>query len=514
MGPDAPTAAPQRGIVYLVGAGPGDPGLLTVRGRQCLEAADVVLYDGLVSPLLLRHTKATCERTSRAEGPGGKRLDQAEINARLVAEAKAGKTVVRLKGGDPFLFGRGGEEAAALAAAGVSFEVVPGVTAAIAAAAYAGLSLTHRELASSVAFVTGHEDPAKPEVALDYDALARFPGSLVFYMGLHRLGRIATALVGAGKPASTPACVISRATTPHQRTVEGTLADLPRKAEAAELHAPSLIIVGECVRQRSSVAWFERRPLLGKRIGVTRPEGQADGVVERLLALGAEPVLMPMLDIGPPEDWAGVDAAIERLHEFQWLMFTSVNGVEFFIDRLWERGRDLRRFADLKIAAIGPATAAKLEDYRLRADVVPGEYRAEGLVEALRPLAAGKQVLWVGADRGRDVLQEGLAALGAEVTKVVAYRSGDAPDLPPYAAGLMERGELDWIALSSPAIARRLAALLPEAARAHVGSRTRLASISPVTSAAAREVGLPIAGEAAEFTWEGLVAAIVEASCG
>ncbi|HEX6986759.1 MAG TPA: uroporphyrinogen-III C-methyltransferase, partial [Planctomycetaceae bacterium] len=410
---------PLPGTVYLVGAGPGDPGLLTLRGRQCLEAADVVLYDGLVSPLLLRHTKATCERTSRAASPGGKRLDQEEINARLIAAAKAGKTVVRLKGGDPFLFGRGSEEAAALAAAGVPFEVVPGVTAAIAAATYAGLSLTHRELASSVAFVTGHEDPSKPDAALDYAALARFPGTLVFYMGLHRLGRIATALIEAGKSPATPACVISRATTPHQRTVDGPLSELPALAQAAGLHAPSLIVVGECVRQREAIAWFERRPLLGKRVGVTRPEHQADGAIERLFALGAEPVLMPLLEIRPPEDWSAVDAAINRLHEFRWLVFTSANGVEHFLSRLWERGDDLRRLSGLYLAAIGPATAAKLEEYRLRADVVPDEYRAEGLVEALRSSVAGQRVLWAGADRGRDVLPEGLAAAGAEVVKVV-----------------------------------------------------------------------------------------------
>lgn len=496
-------------MVYLVGAGPGDPGLLTLRGRRCLELADSVLFDGLVSPLLLRHTRATCERTSRAEGPGGKSLDQAEINARLVAEAKAGKTVVRLKGGDPFLFGRGSEEAAALAAAGVPFEVVPGVTAAIAAAAYAGLSLTHRELASSVAFVTGHEDPTKSDAALDYDALARFPGTLVFYMGLHRLGRIAAALVAAGKDASTPACVISRATTAHQRTVEGTLADLPHLAAAAGLHAPSLIVVGDCVRQRPTIAWFERRPLLGKRIGVTRPEAQADGVIERLVGLGAEPVLMPLLEIRRPDDWSAVDAAIDRLSEFDWLVFTSANGVDHFIGRLWDKGYDSRRFGDLRIAAIGPSTAAALEGHRLRADLVPDEYRAEGLVDALRPLTAGRRVLWAGADRGRDVLPSGLGALGAEVSKVVVYRSCDVPALPPGVDDLLLRGELDWIGLSSPAMARRLAALLPQDARKHVGTRIRLASISPVTTGAAREVGLAIAVEAAEFTWDGLLAAIL-----
>lgn len=503
---------PAVGTVYLVGAGPGDPGLLTLRGRQCLELADVVLYDGLVSPLLLRFTHAACERTSRAAGPQGKRLDQAEINARLIAAAKAGKTVVRLKGGDPFLFGRGSEEAAALAAAGVPFEVVPGVTAAIAAAAYAGLSLTHRELASSVAFVTGHEDPAKSETSLDYEALARFPGTLVFYMGLHRLRAIATALVAAGKKIETPACVISRATTAHQRTIEGTLGDLAERANEAALHAPSLIVVGECVQQRKEIAWFEHRPLLGQRIAVTRPIHQAEPVIEQLLLRGAEPVPMPLLEIGPPTDWAPVDRAIAALTEFDWLVFTSANGVDAFFGRLWETGHDLRALSALKIAAIGPATAARLAAFHLRTDVVPEEYRAEGLVAAVQPAVNGKRVLWAGADRGRAVLAEGLATAGASVHKIVVYESRDVASLTPAPIDLLSRGELDWIPLSSPSMARRLAELLPDAAKVHLGKSVRLASISPVTTEAAREAGLPISAEATEeYTWKGLLAAIEQA---
>ncbi|MBA3311936.1 MAG: uroporphyrinogen-III C-methyltransferase [Planctomycetota bacterium] len=505
------TDVPRTGTVYLVGAGPGDPGLLTLRGRECLEAADVVLYDGLVSPLLLRHTQATCERTSRAAGPNGKRIEQAEINARLIAAAKAGKTVVRLKGGDPFLFGRGSEEAAALAAEGIPFEVVPGVTAAIAAATYAGLSLTHREIASSVAFITGHEHPAKPGSSLDYEALARFPGTLVFYMGLHRLGAIAAALIAAGKKAETPACVVSRATTPLQRTVEGALGDLAALVRDADLHAPSLIVVGECVRQRQDIAWFEHKPLLGKRVGVTRPEHQADGVVDALLKLGAQPVLMPLVEILPPEDWAAVDRAIAALPDYDWHVFTSANGVDGFLGRLWERGDDLRTLAGSRIAAIGPATVERLRAFHLRADVVPHEYRAEGLVEALRPLVAGQRVLWAGADRGRDVLQVGLEAAGATVEKIVVYRSCDASSLAPDVSDLLTRGELDWVGLSSPSIARRFAELLPADAKCHLGTRVRLAAISPVTAEAAREAGLPIAAEAQDFTWNGVLRAILQA---
>ena len=449
------------GKVYLVGAGPGDPGLLTLRGQECLALADVVLYDGLVDSSHLRHTRAACERTSRAVSPEGKRLDQQEINERLVRWGLAGKTVVRLKGGDPYLFGRGGEEAAALAAAGIPFEVVPGVTAAIAAAAYAGVSLTHRHWASSVAFITGHEDPEKMQSNLDYQALAAFSGTLVFYMGLHRVGTICEALVAAGKPGSTPAMVISRATTPRQRSVEGTLRDLAVKVQQASLHAPSLIVVGDCIQERDRLGWFEQRPLLGLRIGIPRPAGQAEAVAEQVRQLGGEAVVMPLLEIHPPHDWSAVDAALTRLTSFDWLVFTSVNGVEAFMGRLWDRGGDTRWLGGLQLAAIGPATAGALEQFHLRADVIPQEFRAEGLASALLPLVAGKKVLWAGADRGREVLTDSLATAGATLEKIVCYRSCDSTTLPSEAEALLQAGELHWIALSSPAMARRLAEILP-----------------------------------------------------
>lgn len=500
-----------RGQVFLVGAGPGDPGLLTLRGKECLEAADLVLYDGLVSPWLLRHTRADCERTSRINGPDGARLDQAQINIRLIEAARAGKVVVRLKGGDPFLFGRGSEEAAALAAAGISYEVVPGVTAALAAAAYAGMSLTHRQMASCTALVTGHEDPAKNEITINYESLARFPGTLVFYMGLHRVGVITKSLIDAGRNPETMACVVSRATTPQQRIVEGTLSDLPQRVKEAGLHAPSLIFVGETISQRRKIAWYEKKPLFGIRVAVTRPSHQAGPVVNQLLDLGAEPLLMPLLEIGPPPNWEPVDAVLDRLSEFDWLVLTSANGAESFLGRLWSRGADVRALAHVRTAAIGPATARKMEDFHLRADVVPDEFRAEGLVDALGSRVVNRRVLWAGANRGREVLIDGLTAAGADVEKVAVYESCDATAISDENRGIIERGELDWIGLASPSMARRLAALLPDSARTHLGGRIRLASISPVTTIAAKEVGLPIAAEAKHFTWDGLLQAIVKA---
>lgn len=499
------------GTVYLVGAGPGDPGLLTLRGLECLRRADLVLYDGLVNPLLLQHTAAHAERTCRVDTPTGRVLKQSEINERLIAGARAGKTVVRLKGGDPFVFGRGSEEAAALAEAGIAYEVVPGITAATAAGAYAGISFTHREMASAVAFITGHEDPNKTDSALDYTALANFSGTLVFYMGLHRLASIARSLVEHGKPESTPVAVISRATTPAQRVVTGTLADVAAAVKSAGLPAPSLIVVGECARQREHISWFEKRPLFGKQIGILRAAEQAEPTIARALELGAQPVSLPAIQILPPDDFAAVDDALSRLDTFDWLIFTSTNGVAGLLDRLWETGGDARRLANVRLAAIGPSTAEALERYHLRADVVPDAYRAEALAEALKPHVAGKRVLWARASRGRDVLPEVLTAAGATVEQTVVYQNLDVDAFPDSEASLLERGELDWIGLSSPSIARNLDRLLSEQARSHLGTKTRLASISPVTTAAAKEAGLPIAAEATEYTWEGIFQAIIAA---
>ena len=496
-------ANPKTGFVYLVGGGPGDPGLLTLRGAECLARADLVLYDGLVNPLLLRHSHAKSERTCRAESPIGRMIPQAEINQRLVEAAQAGKIVVRLKGGDPFIFGRGSEEAAALSAAGIPFEVVPGITAATAAAVYSGISLTHREHASAVAFVTGHEDPTK-STTLDYRSLATFPGTLVFYMGLHRLESIARSLIEAGKPESTPACVVSRATQPRQRSVEGTLSQIAGLALEAQLHAPSLVIVGECVRVREQARWFESRPLFGKVIGITRPEDQAEDAALRAIELGAYPVMLPTIEISPPENWEEVDKVLPRLHEYDWIVFTSVNGVNSLFGRLWTIGKDMRSLGKARLAAIGPSTAAALEKYSVRADIVPDEYRAEALATALRPHVSGAKILWARASRGRDVLPTELTAAGAKLEQVVVYQNRDLDQFPPHALQQLNCGELDWIGLSSPSIARNVARLLTPEARAHLGKKTKLASISPVTTAAANEVGLTIDAEATEYTWNGL----------
>ena len=503
-------SASNVGKVYLVGGGPGDPGLMTVRGVECLSVADLVLYDGLVNPLVLRYSSSRAIRTCRIIDGGERQLNQSEINQQLIDAAKSGKVVVRLKGGDPFIFGRGSEEAAALADAGIPFEVVPGVTAAVAAGEYTGISFTHRERASAVAFITGHEDPTKRCAKIDYTSLARFSGTLVFYMGLHRLSQIAESLIVAGKSCETPVAVISRASLPQQRTISGTLQTIAQRVVCAGLRPPSVIVVGECVLHRERIAWFEKRPLFGRRIGITRADAQADPQIRQILELGAEPILMPTLEIHPPATWEAVDEALGQLDKFDWIIFTSVNGVHAFFERLWILGRDLRSLGQAKIAVIGPATAEALREFRLRADLIPEVYRAEDLAFALCSVVRGLQVLWVRADRGRDVLSQKLSASGAVLHEIVVYKHQDLTEWPGNVVQMLVEGQLDWIGVSSPAIAKNVARLIPEAARPHVGHSIRVAAISPVTSAACREVGLAVSAEASEYTWNGILSAIVE----
>ena len=501
------------GKVYLVGAGPGDPGLLTLRGAELLKQADVVLYDGLVNPLILRHSNAAAIRSCRREGVGGRYLDQEEINSQLVELARQGLTIVRLKGGDPFVFGRGSEEAATLRAAGIPFEVVPGITAAVAASAYAGISVTHRDHASAVAFVTGHQSGPGGDGGLDYIALARFPGTLVFYMGLHRVEQICRRLIAAGKPPNTPAAVICQGTWPDQRSVRAPLDELPEAALAAGLHPPSIIIVGSCVTLADTIDWLPRaRPLLGLRLGITRAVDQAVELVDDLNHLGAEPVFMPTVEIGPAPDQAAIDAALSQLTDphgpYDWLVFTSSNGVRSLLRRMWELGGDGRSLARTRIAVIGEGTAAALAPFGLRADLVPDVFRAEGLVADLAPDVAGKRVLWARASRGRNVIREGLTAAGATVDEVVVYTNRDVDRWSDDVVAGLTSGRIDWICLSSPSIAEGVARLLPAPAREFLGTKLKLASISPVTTAAASKAGLPISAEATRHDWPGLFAAI------
>jgi uroporphyrinogen III methyltransferase/synthase len=498
--------------VYLVGAGPGHPGLLTVRAVECLARADIVIYDRLVPPRLLEHAPASAERICVADLPGSHPERYPQVEKLLIEEAKKGKCVVRLKGGDPLLFGRGGEEATALRRAGIPFEMVPGVTAALGAAACAGIPLTHREHASAVALVTGHE--AGRAAALDWQALARFPGTLVFYMGLTRLPAIVQALVEHGKPADTPAAVVHWATLGQQRTAEAPLGRLAEAARAAGLASPALTVIGPVVSLRAELAWFEGRPLFGKRVLVTRPRHQAGDMVRRLEELGAVVLVLPAVEVREPADWSAVDAALGRLASYQWLVFTSANGVHALVRRLRQMGRDLRALGPLRLAAIGPATAEALRGYHLEPDVVPATYRSEELAATLAERVAGQRVLLARADRGRDVLPQELARV-AHVEQVAVYSQADALDEKSPALEALRRGEVDYVTLTSPNIARALARALDPQALEHVAAgRVRLVTISPVTSQAVRELGLPVAAEAGEYTAAGVIEATVRLAAG
>ena len=499
------------GKVYLAGAGPGDPGLITLRAAECLAEADLVLYDGLVNPLLLRRTRGICERTARTRRDGTTIVSQQEINERLIAEARAGKVVVRLKGGDPYIFGRGSEEAAALQAAGIPFEVIPGVTAATGAGEYAGFSFTHREISSAVAFVTGHEDPTRDASRLDFEALARFPGTLVFYMGLNRLTEICRHLIAAGMPETTPAAVVCHASLATQQVVEGTLATIPHAASKRQLKPPSLIVVGECVKQRAQLSWYEQLPLFGVSIGVTRPDEQADDVSSQIVRLGGEPVIMPMIEVGPvaESEVPAIQETFERLHEFQWLVFTSVNGVSEFFRHLQASGRDARALHAAAIAAIGTSTALKLKSFGIQADFVPAEFRAEALGTALAERAQGQNVLWVRASRGRDVLPGLLQDAGVHLEQLVVYENRDVAAFSSDVVARLKSGTLQWVGLSSPSIARQLAQLLKMAKISPAELTTKIAAISSVTARAADDCGLAVECIARNSTWQGILDAIV-----
>lgn len=495
------------GRVYLVGAGPGAAGLITLRGVECLRRADVVMYDYLVNPRLLAHVRAGAERIGLGGQGGSRAWPQEEVTSRMIELARSGATVVRLKAGDPAVFARCAEEAEALHEHGIPFEIVPGITAGLAAASCAGVPITHRELASAVALITGHEVRGKGAPRLDYASLAGFPGTLVFYMGVTTAGIWSSGLVRAGKPPDTPAVIIRRCSLPDQRTVHCTLGEVAeRLAPATEMRPPVIVIVGRAAGMAHALSWFERRPLFGRTVMVTRPADESWSLAEMLEEQGANVVLQPAIAVRPPEDWGPVDDAIGRMSEFDWVVFSSVNGVRALLDRVEAVGRDLRVLGPVRLAAIGPATAAELAKYRLRADRQPSTYQAEHLAEALAGDAARKRFLLVRANRGRDVLARQLEAAGGRVTQVVAYRSIDVPTPDEQVADQLRGGLVDWVTVTSSAIARSLAAMFGDDLR-----RARLVSISPLTSGTLHELGFTPSAEATEATMEGVVASIVAA---
>lgn len=499
----------KRPQVYIVGAGPGHSAFLTLRAVQCLAQAELVIYDKLVPEELLEHAPEFAERFCVADLAVPHRDRYLPVQELMVKAAKEGKTVVRLKGGDPFVFGRGGEEVEALRKNGIRYEVVPGVTAAVGVTACAGIPLTHRSHSSAVALVTGHENPDKPESIVDWAALAKFPGTIVVYMGLSRSGHIAASLIQHGMSPTTPAAVIYLGTTGYQKTVTASLIDLANQVQNEGLTSPSLIVIGDVVKLRDELDWFEQRPLFGQRVLVTRPRKQARELANRLEQLGAIPFVLPAIDIRELSDWSIVDNVLKtRLKEFHWLGFTSANGVHSLLRRLWHLGMDWRALGHVKIAAIGSKTAEVLRHYHLQPDLVPTKYRSEEFAEEWKPLAKGQRVLLARANRGRDVLPRQLAEV-AEVEQITVYDQIDSVDSESEELNKLRRGEISYVTLTSPSIARAFLHTIDDICRQRIESgEIKLVAISPVTGEVIRELGLPVAAEAEVYTTDGLLEAL------
>ncbi len=501
-----------EGKVFLVGAGPGDAGLITVRGKQLIDSADAVVYDALANSALL---PPGARETGRPElyyvgkrGGSKDSVTQDEINALLIKLAREGKRTVRLKGGDPFVFGRGGEEAQALNDASVTFEVIPGVTAGIAAAAYAGIPVTHRTLSTSVTFVTGHEDPAKPDTQTNWAALAKAGGTIVLYMGVKTLSGISDALIKGGMSGEIPAAAIQWATHPKQRTVVATLETIAAKAEEQNITAPVITVIGWSVVLRDELNWFEQRPLFGKRIVVTRATQQAPILSEKLRELGADAIEMPATQIARL-DLAPLRTSIDNIGDYNWLIFTSQNAVAIFWEQLLGRGKDSRALAGLRIAAVGPATAGALLEHGITVDLIPERFVAEGLLESMsdRDDVAGSKVLYVTAEGARDILPTGLREIGAELAIIEAYRTIPDGAGAEKLARAIEAGKVDLATFTSASAVRGYVDAVGE----DLALRIPAASIGPQTSDALREAGIEVGAEAEESTIDGLVSAVLRA---
>ncbi|MCG9967600.1 uroporphyrinogen-III C-methyltransferase [Pelotomaculum terephthalicicum JT] len=500
-----------EGVVYLVGAGPGNPKLITVRGLELIKKADTIIYDRLVAHRLLAFVRPGAEIVYAGKEPGCHALKQEEICRLMAEKAGAGKVVVRLKGGDPFVFGRGGEEAEALHAAGVRFEVVPGVTSAIAAPAYAGIPATHRDYASTLAIITGNEDPLKDDSSIAWDRIATSADTLIFLMGMANLQEITQRLINSGRSSQTPAALVRWGTRPEQRTLVGTLENIHEQAQRSGFTNPAVIIVGEVVLLREKLKWFENKPLFGKKILITRAREQASVLSEIIEAFGGEAVEFPTIKIAEPEDFAPLDQSIKELNNFNWVVFTSVNGVGAFFKRLRHHRKDIRELHNARLCAIGPKTRESLEKYGLLAEYMPGEYRAEEIARGMRgKLTCGERVLLPRAAEARKVLPAALSEMGAVVTEVAAYRTVPESGSGAALKEMLRRGEIDLVTFTSSSTVRYFADMVGGTLINNMRGKFAVACIGPVTAGTARELGLQVDVVAKEYTIEGLVEVIVK----
>src|SRR5438874_20210 len=495
----------KSGKVYLVGAGPGDFGLVTLRAKGCIEDADVIVYDHLANPETLGWARDDAEIVYVGKTPGESQISQNEINALLSEKAREGKQVVRLKGGDPFVFGRGAEEAQVIADAGIPFEIVPGITSSIAGPAYAGIPMTHRAHNSHVTFFTGHEDPAKSESAIDYAALAKLGGTQVMLMGVERLGSITSEMMKHGVRSDLPVALVRCATTGQQETLTGSLSDIAQKAVASDFKAPAVVIFGEVVALRDNLNWYEKRPLLGKRIVITRTRKQSSVLSNKLRALGAHVIELPTIRIEPPSDLREFAELVQDVHVYDWIVFTSANGVEAFFDIFFKLYDDAREIGGVRIAAIGPATAQRVKDFHLHVDLQPEEFVAEAVVREFKKQGSieNERILVVRAEKARDVLPKELSATGAIVDEAFAYRTVPETRDTSGAQRQLAQGGADLITFtSSSTVENFLALALPWP------KGMRIASIGPITSKTVRDQGLEVDVEARRHDIDGLVQAI------
>ncbi len=500
-----------KGKVYLIGAGPGDIGLLTLKGKECLERADVVVYDELANKAFLGFAKKEAEFLYVGKKAACHSLPQDEINGLIVDRAARGQIVARLKGGDPFIFGRGGEEASELAAAGIAFEVVPGVTSAIAVPAYAGIPLTHRDFTSTVALVTGHEDPTKADSSIAWDHLAHSAGTIVFLMGVGNLSLICGQLLKAGKLPATPVAVIERGTLNSQKTLTGNLETIGALAVERGIKPPAIIIVGAVVGLRDKLGWFEKRPLFGRRIVVTRAREQASRFMTMLSEMGADCVEFPTIEIAPPASWDDMDSAIRHLGDFSWIITTSVNGVGYFLERLYAAGKDARDLKGILVGAIGPKTAEAWQTAGIKADLVPEEYVAEAVIELLKKYdLSGSSILIPRAEEAREILPDELMKMGARVRVVTAYRTVRPTREVEGMKELLKGGLIDMVTFTSSSTVRNFLEMFAEEKAGLIEwmKRVSVACIGPVTAKTAQSAGLKVDLVPQSYTIEAFVAAI------
>ena len=496
-------------IVYLVGSGPGDPGLITVKGLECIKKADVIVYDYLVNSVLLRNARKDVELIYVGKKGNQHTMEQDDINQLLVDKANENKIVTRLKGGDPYVFGRGGEEAIVLRENNILFEVVPGITAAIASPNYAGIPVTHRTCTSTFGLITGHEDPTKDQSDVDWEKLSTGLGTLTFYMGIKNLPNIVNQLVKHGRSKDTPVAVIRWGTTTHQQTVTGTLSNIVEVAK--DIKPPAITIVGEVVNLRDQLNWFESRPLFGKTIIVTRSRDQASEFSEQLIELGANVLEYPTINITSPDDFGPLDRELDSLESTDWLIFTSVNGVDAFFNRIFELGRDVRDLKGVKICSIGPSTTERIKGFHVSIDCQPPKYVAESVVEALKKVEElkGKRFLMPRTDIARSYVPEELRKLGAEVSDIVAYKTVLATDGDNIVLDKLKDGEVDIVTFTSASTVKNFVKIIGEDNLSAFKDNVQFASIGPITNESAEEMDIEISIKAEEYTIPGLVQAIV-----